>query len=259
MSFTKNILPVPVLWPMDGVAGLLSGFLPIRFQFIPDSFTRNIGSDYAEASSLNRDHPILQFTKGQLESFSFEAKLFSQSVFQEVNTLLALLIRATRRDETLKRPPLWMFIWGSAVQETVVIKSLGGIKYGPLRPDGLIRDVTLSIELARYEPFDVNLTDINKQDTSLLRKVMKAATTWEAVALATYGQAILGAVLSQRQGQATPVGGQTVALPSKSEMARATLQPKSPPLQRTEDGIAAVATLFKTRNAKVKSSSVIAR
>lgn len=257
MIGARNIIPVPVLWPLDG----LGEWLPIRFQFIPDSFTREVGSDYAEASSLNREHPVIQFTKGKLETFSFDAKLFSNSLIEiGPNILLPLLIKATKRDETLKRPPLWMFVWGSAVQETVVIKSLGGIKYGPLRPDGLIRDVTLSIELARYEPFDTKLTGVgNKPEGNTFNKMMKSGTFWEGVSLAAYATAAFGSVLAQLQNQAVPVGGQSVTLPAKNVMLRANVSPKAAALVRTDDGIKAQSDVFALRGQHPKTSTVLKR
>lgn len=256
MGLLTSLLPTPVLWPMDNNGD----WLPIRFQFIPGTFTMDVKSNYAEASSLGRDQPLLQFVRGEIDTFTFEAKLFSQSVIQEVNSLLALLKRATKKDDRLGRPPIWMFIYGSIVQEQVVIESLGGIKIGMLRPDSLLRMADLTVVLKKYTPFDVAITGIdqNAGNTSLIKTIAKAGALWEGVALASYASAALGPILAQRQGTSTPPAG-AVALPPKTEMLKAQLQPQAPPLQRTDAGIAAVSNIFAARNAVVKVSTVLTR
>lgn len=273
MSFLKNLLPVPILIPHSSNPT----FPVIRFQFIPTNFTQHVASTYAESTSLNRQNPILQFTKGELEVFTFDARLFSQHAFHEINSLLALLKHACERDEVLRRPPVWFFIWGSAVQETVVIDSIGGIKFDDLRPDGLLRGVTLTISLKKYVAYDIKLTDVNKAaPTGLLTKITKSNTFWEGLALKTYGDALMGTVLALTMRPkpinagpsagttggtptATPIPGATYVMPSRDDMARKQLTPISPVLRPTPAAVKARADIFKTRNARTKQSSVIVR
>src|SRR5688572_1473902 len=151
---------VPFLVPLD------KGFEAIPFQFPPENFQHNVGSGYAEANSLNREHPILQFTRGQAESVTFDATLFADTFIEDAQTLLDKLLAAARRDPALKRPPTWVFVWGQTIDIKVVVESPGNIRYGPLQRNGTIKQVTCSITLRRYEPFDVEVTDPDARPTN---------------------------------------------------------------------------------------------
>lgn len=243
MSRFRNRTPAPFLNPLD------SGFKQIPFQFTPNSFTENISSGYAEANALNRAHPIIQFTRGESESISFEAQLFASNNTEDVEPLLDLLKKAVRRDEKLKRPPTWILVIGSYVNMKCVVASIGGIKYDPMRSDGTVRSATCDIELRRYEPFDISLTDPNARPTNTFYRVVRSGDLWEHLAGRQYGDPDKGELLRRlNPDQPFPIAGKTILMPDAEKLDDVVISPDSIPLARTVAGVALARDMFTLRN-----------
>ena len=246
MSIAKANAPVPVLTPLD------EGYSRIVFQFVPsgEGLTEAVGSTFSEAYSLGRINPILQFTKGVAAVFSFEARLYGEKETDDVLSIVQQLKAATISDPVLSRPPLWSFSYGAVIQEQVVIESLGGIRYGTLRNDGMPRSVTLSISLRRYEPYSLQLTDPNARPHDTYYTFVRDGDTWEHLAKRQYRDASLGDLVRRlNPSLVLPPAGTAVALPDKDNIQYVPITPDNHVLARTNLAIAARRDLFKARGA----------
>jgi hypothetical protein len=169
-------------------------------QFVPQGVSKTVSGDIAQASSVNRDFPILQWTRGELEVVTFAAKLWAKdSEDQTVEQRLVALENLVRRLSDLKRPPICAFSWGAVgtLQMECLVKSIGGVTYDEVREDGTLRGVSLSITLQRYEEVTLVSTDPSKPETFTRVRRAKKGDTYESIALWEHGDPELGILLRQ--------------------------------------------------------------
>lgn len=255
MSQLINAPPLPVLTPLDGSLNRA----PIEFQFQPLDSSEDVGAAWASATGMNRDHPILQYSHGEQRGFNFSARLFAKDSEHTIDEVLALLKQATERDPELKRPPRFNFSWGSVINETVVVKSVGGIKYDSLRNDGSLRGATLQIQLLVYRFIDVELS--GKPEPSTFYGITKTGDQWEDIALREYGDPLMGELLRRINPAVIFPGqqpGSIVRLPPASKLRGESIEPDSPPMRRTPEGMALRLKMFELRS-KSRESTVLLR
>jgi hypothetical protein len=254
MSIAAAIAPRPVLIPVD------PGYSIIVFQFVPTGLQEAWGSAFASASALGMPNPVLQFTRGEQKTVTFEARLFADNADVSVDVLLQRLKSAAQTDPLLRRPPIWVFSWGRQFDYQVVVESIGGIKYDTLRQDGSLRGVSLQITLKRYESFAPFVgSDPDAREHNTFYRAVQEGDLWETLAERQYGDPLLGEfVRRQNPSQPTPSLGTTVALPDREKIQDIPLAPDSIPLARTADGIAARRTIFNLRNVK-KVSTILTK
>lgn len=212
----------------------------IQFKFQPTDFSMDVGAAWASSTGMNRDNPILQFSHGEQRGYSFGMKLWADNTDQSIDDIMAALQASVQKDDELKRPPRWQFIWGQFIDETVVVKSIGGIKIGELRNDGTLREATLAISLLIYKSIDVALV-AEDRPTDTFFSVTKSGDTWESIAQREYDEPAFGDVLRQANPSIPFPGtqvGKIVKLPKLENIRNTTIEPTSIPLVRTSDGLA---------------------
>jgi hypothetical protein len=169
-------------------------------QFVPQSMNKTVSGDIAQASSVNRDYPIIQWTSGELEVVTFQAKLWAKdSEDQTVEQRLVALEGLVRRASDLKRPPICAFSWGAVGTLNIecLVKSIGGVTYDEVREDGTLRGVSLSITLQRYEEVTLVATDPSKPQKFTRVRRAKKGDTYESIALWEFSDPELGILLRQ--------------------------------------------------------------
>lgn len=225
--------------------------LDLEFQFTPTSFSMDIGADYATATALNRQHPIMQWTKGKQKTITFEAKFYALTTDVNIDDVLTKLEAACSKVERLGRPPILIFTWGRVISEFVVIESLGNIIIDDLRPDGSHQGFLFRIALRRHDFFDLTLTDPDAPPHDSFTKVVRYGDTWESIALREYNEPIKGDLLRRRY-PATPFlsPGQIVILPDRENIRGVKVLPESPPLARTDEQIKVREAIFAARGGK---------
>ncbi len=252
MSRITNQPPNPKLVLLDssprqqGRSGLPS---EIQFKFQPTDFTMDVGAAWSSSTGQNRPHPILQYSHGEQQGYSFSMVLFAAHADDNIDGQLVMLQDAVAKDETLKRPPRWQFIWGQFIDETVVVKSIGGVRVGDLRNDGSLRQVTLSIQLLVYRSVDVALV-AEDRPTDTFFAVTKSGETWEDIALREYDEPAYGDALRQSNPQLMFPGanpGKIIKLPKLEHIRNVIVEPASIPLLRTGAGLALRRDMFAAR------------
>jgi len=227
----------------------------IASQFTPQQVQRNLGENIVEGGGFSRESPIIQWVGGILESFTFEARFFSEH--SEDNTAaekLEQLELLRKRDSTLGRPPLLAFFWGIAIPDgfPCLLDSLGTISYDEIRDDGSIRGFTCQITIKRFTEYQIETTPVSQSNQELVQRhgryamayspertpvyVAKHGDTYESIAQWRYGDPLLGVLLRQMNGRApmvknAPTGaadlkpGEEVKLYAINELQREKIQP----------------------------------
>jgi hypothetical protein len=231
----------------------------IPFQFIPqEGTTETVSASWAEASTLGRQHPIQQWTKGEQQTLSFEARFFSRHLLENIDEMVESLKRAVQLDPDLGRPPLFDFVWGS-FHDVVVVSSVGGLHRAALHPDGSLRDATLAITLRHYEKFDLVLSNPDAKPTNTFYITVREGDSWESLARKLYRKPILGELV-RRENPDKPFlqTGQLVTMPDSKNVKGLIVTPRSIPLERTAEGISLRISMFKRRH-RTKASTVVVR
>ena len=235
---------IPATWRLTN----LDTFETIESQFSPQEISRNLSSRYAESWTLNRDSPILQWTRGQLEVWTYQALFWSNFVGDDLDETIDFMENLVKRDDTQQRPPVCLWSWGN-FQVQCVVESLGGVEYA-LRSWQIetVKAVKYSITLKKYDFFDVKVTDPNKRPTSTQYIFSKVNEDYEDLAQKKYQAAIWGDLV-RRENPENPylLAGKQVAMPDTDKLVGLDVEPESPPLERTEEGLDARKDIFELR------------
>lgn len=177
----------------------------ISGQFPPQNLRENVSGTWSEASTLGLPTPVLQFVKGDLETIQVDLKIFSKHRgllgtgigADDVEERIAQMRDAARADPDLGRPHVWLFSVGTQFSQTVVIRTVGGIRYDRMIPQdgGVLRGAMFTLDMARYVPYSV--TDLTAQAESLVTPA-RTGETYEHIARRVHGDPLLGEALRRR-------------------------------------------------------------
>jgi len=217
-------------------------------QFHAEEYVENVSTEWAEVSIPTRSEPVLQWAKGNADTAAFRATLYAETAIDDIDAEIRALKAACRRDEKLARPPVFLFVYG-AIEFTVVVTSVGGIRYDELWADGRARRVTFDLALrAIRSPYTLTGTDPTARPHLSRYKPFVAGDTYESLALREYGDPIYGVWLRQDAMAAFPGAGAIARLPAKPYFDRRTLAPVSKILDTRDPAVAAaIRELIDTR------------
>lgn len=258
--------PLPQLIPVRSDQVRLKGardggaVRPIEFQYVPtDLQETGWEGEWATTATMNQDQPIQQYSNGKEKGWKFTMKLWAEDSSQDIQEMYELMKRCVVKDIGLARPARFVFLWGQAIHSTVVIKSLGDPRWDSLRDDGSLRGVTMGIVLAVYDPVNYGLT--GQADPHTYYYTIRYGDTWEGIALAEYGDPMLGCLLRQDNPTMPHPGlepGTIVPLAPYQTISKRDIDIQSRPLMRTPAGLALRARMFQLRSAPRKSMIVSA-
>ena len=201
----------------------------VQGQFPPNATGREVGGNWVELASLNRQHPILQWLTGTVEKVQVESMFFRKDQFDEApQKKLNQIIEWTRRQPSQGRPPILQFVLGdgSAVNFPCVLVKVDGIEYSTPHLFGGIQQVKFRMELWRYQEFDITSEQVT--DTRYHR--VKEGEYYELIAQREYGNALLGDAIRKRpfhRTQAQLSEGDIVQLPAIEGVRDSVIAPTS--------------------------------
>lgn len=216
----------------------------VEGDFEAEAVTREISSTYAESSALGAQDAITQFLHGNVDTLSFSATFFADSILGRAGLNLLggtktatekfdKLEEWTRVDPTLARPPVVLFSIGDGtVHQTSIIESLSGISYGPLGASGEVKQITLTVNLRKFVELDIEaeLTAAGPPESRFHR--VKQGEYMELIAEREYKRPLLGDVIRKRHPKLQVLTvGDTVKLPSFEAIRRVPVVPGSVPLK----------------------------
>ena len=176
--------------------------LDIEFeaQFEPIGLKMSAGGNYAMTQTLGRQYPIAQWLSGESDVVSFTGRLYARNFLDQVAPKLKTLIKLSKRDRNLKRPPICEFSMGQGFMVIrCFVSEIGSIVFDSFRHDGTVRGCMFKITLIRYEPYGLKVTDTSTPEPSTIYKLAKEGDIYESVAAQMYGNAIKGVNLRKIQ------------------------------------------------------------
>lgn len=202
----------------------------LRGQFHGEDMTQEIGSAYAEKFGLNREHPIVQFLHGEVESVSFHSRMYAARSVETLDADLAKLKEFARYNESLKRPPLLEFSFGRHHHplRNLCRLSLSGITYHRPTFFGGLRHVEFNVELNEVKPFSLEGTTIGNTRFARARQ----GDYYESLAQTEYGDPLLGDHIRKLHPSIPNVQiGDTIELPTASKLRKVKITQTSIALQ----------------------------
>lgn len=207
-------LPSWILSVTEENKQVLQGKVPITIagQFPPDDFTvnKNVSAKWAEISSTNSQHPILQFVSGGLTTVTFNAMFVSQSR-NDVENKVNALMQMTQIIPELGRPPICTYTYGNEMTMKCIVESVQTNKW-QVQPNGSLRQATLSITLKKFVPYEkAKNIPVGKKIPIMRTVAMKPGETFEQFSKRVYGTPKYGPCLRKLYP-----GAETQAIVKKS-------------------------------------------
>lgn len=215
------------------------------------------GSNLAKQGRRGMEDPLVQWTGGKGQEWSFQAVLWSEDRTDIVSTKLRKFIALTQKDSKLDRPPICSFSVGAVFSEVVLVESVDP-EISDLRPDGEAREVRLNFHLVKYVPFTQKRIDPSRPvKESFYLVATSEEASYEAIARRFYGNPLLGDLLRRRHPHmpGAPTVGKIVKVPSRTIILREEVAPQFHALSLTNP--AAVATFEAKLAARSNKSLVI--
>jgi len=254
-------------WSLSGDDAKFSD-LTFEGQFTAENYREaGGGQSLGEASSINKEAPAFQYLNNDGETVTFQSRFYATDSFKNVKQQIELLRSFKKRDPDLKRPPKFLFTYGSETQFTCFVLNVD-FSYDELRSDGSIRGVIASVTLQKLEQ---TLQGSEAAATSIAAKIkaaagivagaagivaqvkkrinipggslhtidrtkfIKSGDTFEGVAQQEYGNALLGDVLRRVQpGKANLKAGDNIILVEPTEINTIEITPQAIALKDTQ-------------------------
>jgi hypothetical protein len=245
----------------------------IEGEFTALNVVENISGKWSEQSTLGMEQPVLQFICGELETITLDVKVWAK--WHDPTGLLSAAASAigldpkwsdilehvdeiknlARKNPDIGRPHIYLFSLGSQLVQTVVVKSVGGIRYDRVRPlDGTLRGVLFSLTLARYVPYGEEA--FSGQTNESLVVFAYKGETYEGIAERVYGDPVVGEALRRRNPDKTELeAGDQIHVPPARTLSREVkpLTPQSLFLKRAEAQRDVLIDVISVRGASVDS------
>lgn len=253
-------------------------------QFTAQNYKESGGdASLGESNSINKEAPNFQFLNNDGEIVTFQSRFYTTDSFKNVKQQIELLRSFKKRDPDLKRPPKFLFTFGTEIQFTCFVTKIS-FDYDELRSDGSLRGVVASITLQKL---DQTLQGTEAAATSLASQIkfavgivagaagiisqvksklnipggslhtidrthiVRRGDTFEKIAQLEYGDALLGDILRRAQPDKVNLKpGDEVILLDPAEIGTIEVKPQSVPLQRTPENNVLKETFFEKRNRK---------
>ena len=237
-------------------------------QFLAQDMEETIGSFLGETTSINKGQPDFQWLRGEAEAFSFTTRLWTSNSFKNIKQQVNTIKSFARRDPRLKRAPRFLFSAGTEISFTCFVRGVR-FRYDELRSDGSLRGAIIDLQLQVIEDkivgnaatslasqikfaagVVVGAVGIAAQIKRLVNipggslhtigrtVIVKSGQTFESIAKAEYGNALLGDILRRTQPQlANLKAGDKVDLVESTEIIQIPITPQSVALKNTQENL----------------------
>jgi len=193
----------------------------------PAEITETLSNKFATHQSLSRQHPIIHFLSGELETISFQAIMYARDAADPRLKMAIKNLKTWRKiDSKTKRPSVLKFWIGDShlSMSKCMIKSLGPITWHHPTTFGQLRHITLTINLMRYQPFSLEPSPPTETRYHRARN----RDYYEMLCEYEYGNPYLGDVIRKRHPQKLKLNlADVVKLPSVDAIRKDRIEPKS--------------------------------
>jgi hypothetical protein len=238
-------------WILDGTE---DGGPLIEGEYVGQNLTEDIRGNWSETPTLGREQPILQFINGECDKLTMDVKAWAK--FHDPTGLLSAAALALgidpkwgdigdfveqikalpRKDPDKGRPFIFLFTMGSQIAQTVIVESVGGVRYDPIRPfDGTLRGALFRFTLKRYTPYGQEAFSTRTNESLVV--FAREGEMYEQITERVYGDAAVGEALRRRNPDKTSLSaGDQIHVPPQRTLAKEVkpLTPQSLALKRND-------------------------
>jgi len=152
------------------------------------------GSNFAEGKSLGNPYTVLQFLNGKTERCRLDAFFFARHWGEQITDYVDTLKELAKVDETLGRPHVCYFVWGSYFAIDCIVEDVGDIEWGGLRIDQVPRVASVPITLVKWtgSPLVAGAPQGNRETLHIFSR---QGTSYEMLAYEKYRNPMLGVLL----------------------------------------------------------------
>jgi len=257
-----------------------SGFnVEFKGQFIAENMAEGTGSVLGESTTVGKDIPDQQWLHGEAESFTFTSRLWASSSFVNIKQQVELLKSFSKRDKKLKRAPIFLFTAGTEIGFTCFVQGIR-FQYDELKVDGSLQGAVISLTLLKLEETITQdaatslasqikfaagivaggigiakqvgrLTNIPGGSLHTIDRTVrvKEGDSYESIAAAEYGDAILGDILRRVQPEKARIfPNDIVQLVEPTEITQIPVTQQSVALKNTVENLALREEFIDLRN-----------
>lgn len=210
-----------------------------------------LGGTWAEQARFGFQSPLLAWTNGVVDTFTFEMMLFATHEGIDIDIPLKQFVALGQKDRRLGRPPICLFVFGSVIGETVVFAPMAPIIKSTL-DNGKSREATISVTLKKYVAFSQTRLDPTRpQKESAFLVASSNEASYEAIALKHYGNPLFGDRLRKRHPDMglAPVIGEIIKVPSRTVILSEVVTPAGHMFDATDQNASdAFETILAARN-----------
>ncbi len=269
MSFLQVIGELLGLSDSKGwtLVGQDTGFdVEFEGQFTAENVEETVGANLGETTTVGKQQPDLQWLNGDSDLVTFTTRIWATNSLKNIKQQIELLKSFARRNEKLKRAPLFLFTSGTEMGFTCFVKGVK-LKYDELRTDGALRGAVIDLTLQKVEEkitkdAGASLASQIKFAAGIIAGVagiagvvkklvnipggslhtidrsvdVKQGMTFESIAAAEYGNPLYGDILRRTQpGLANLKVGDKVQLVEAAEIGLIPVTQQSVSLKNTQE------------------------
>jgi len=198
-------------------------------QFVPDRVREDDSTEWRTVVPVGSASGITQWAGSSPREFQFNARIWASDSLTSVKETLEELRALMKRDDSLGRPPICIFNWGTEIEMRCVVTSIGRIRYDRIQSNGNIRGAWLRIQIREHHAFAFVETDPSKPEPETKIHPSKDGDTFESIAEREYGDAAKGVYLRQRHPEQHDQidDGAKIHVYDRTNVAKQTLNPYS--------------------------------
>lgn len=204
----------------------------IKGQFHPEDLSMDISTAWSEKFGLNREHPIVQFLHGQVETVSFRSRLVATTSAEDLEADLDKLKSFARFDESVGRPPILDFWFGSGsfnlFRNPCRLTGLSNISYKRPTFSGNLRHVEFTVNLREIKEFSLEGPTVG----NTRYHHAKEADYYEGLSEHEYNNPLLGDAIRKIHPELPNIQtGDVITLPTASKLRKVKITQTSIALQ----------------------------
>ena len=182
--------------------------------FYPSEYTMEKSNEFASINVPGQESPILQFTRGNLETLSMELFFDSYEQGEDVRTYTDKVTNLLRIDPEIHAPPVLRFVWGN-LNFTCVLSRVSK-RFTMFRSDGIPVRNSLNVTFNEFRTGDKTREQpLQSPDRTKFYRIKQGDCLW-AIAAREYGDPSQWRPIADENGIENPrilKAGEEISIP----------------------------------------------
>ena len=186
--------------------------------FNPTEYSLEKSNEFASINIPGLKSPLLQFSRGNLETLSMDLFFDTYEKNIDVRTYTSRVTDLMKIDPEIHAPPILMFVWGTFTFTCVLARATK--KFTLFSPEGIPLRATLNVTFNEYKT-EISMKErpLESSDRTKLYTIKEGDSLW-AIAAEEYGDPSFWRVIADHnhiENPRLPKVGQEIALPPSEE------------------------------------------